>query len=374
MKKLVFLGTIFSVCFMSALSTVYADGPIIRSGNDVTVPSGQVIEGDFYGMGESITLSGEAERDVYALGGTITINAGVKEDLTVGGGAVHIHGVVGDDVRVFGGEVIVAEPIADDLVVIGGKVTVLSTASVGGDIIFYGGELVVDGPVEGTVYGMGDTVRIDSYVGGSIDIRAASGVILGDRAEVAGSITYTSGSELTRAPNAVVMGAITREKEVLRGESTPEYTFLLINLLVIAFSGLSLFFVLRSRTEKLVRVVMDGYGRFGLIGLGMFLALPLVAMILLVSGIGSIVGMTLLLLYCGLLFTSFMLVPILFGFLFQKITRLGQTITVFTVLLGACVTLLVLLIPVLGFFIVFLAFLMGIGVFCNELYHFFRRA
>ncbi len=374
MKKRAIFGIFLIAPLVCGVAIVHADGPIIRSGSDVTVESGQVIEGDFYGMGESITLSGEAERDVYALGGTITINAPVREDLTVGGGAIHVHGTVGDDVRVLGGEIIIAEPIADDLVVLGGKVTILSTASVGGDVIFFGGELMVDGPVEGAVYGMGDSVRIDAYVGGSVDVRAGSGITLGDRAQVAGNITYTSTTELTRAQNAVVMGTVTRGEEQAPEETSSQYKFLIINLLIFAFSGLSLFFVLRSRTEKLLGVLLEGYGRFGLIGLGMFLALPLVALILLVSGIGSIVGMTLFLGYFALLFTAFMLVPILFGLLFQKAIRLGKSITVFTVLLGACVTLLILLIPVLGFFVVFLAFLMGIGVFCNELYHFFRRS
>lgn len=373
MKIVAILGSIVLGFCIGLPSPVLAEGPIIRSGNEVTVESSQVIEGDFYGMGESITLSGMAERDVYALGGTVTINAPVNEDLTVGGVAVHLHGTIGDDVRVLGGEVIVAEPITDDLVVVGGRVTVLSTAKVGGDVIFFGGELILDGPVEGTIYGIGEAFRINAYVGGNVDIQGDSTLTLGDRAQIAGNITYTSATELMRAPNAVVMGTVSRaEKRPI--EEIPLHRLLIINLMVIAFSGLSLFFVLRTRTEKLLRVFGDGYGRFGLTGLGMFLALPLVAIILLVSGIGSVVGIALMLGYGALLLIACMFVPILFGFVFQKIFKLGQSITVFTVLLGACIVLGVCFVPVIGPFLIFVVFLMGIGMFCNELYYFFRRS
>jgi hypothetical protein len=358
---------------VAMLDLALAEGPIIRSGNEVTVETSQVIEGDFYGMGQSITLSGMAERDVYALGSTITINAPVNEDLTVAGVAVHLHGTIGDDVRVLGGEVVIAEAITDDLVVLGGRVTVLSTAKVGGDVIFFGGELILDGPVEGTVYGRGESFRIDAYVGGNVDIQGDSTITLGDRAQVAGNITYTSGIELMRAPNAVVMGTVSRGED-RPIEEVPLHRFLIINLMVIAFSGLSLFFVLRTRTEKLVHVFMEGYGRFGLTGLGMFLALPIVGTILLISGIGSIVGMAVILGYVALLLSACMFIPILFGVVFQKVFKLGQTITVFTVLLGACIVLGVCFIPVVGPLLVFVVFLMGVGMFCNELYHFFRRS
>jgi hypothetical protein len=351
---------------------VAAEGPVIRSGDSVSVESNQVLEGDFYALGQSITLSGAAEKDVYAAGMAVTVNAPVTEDLVVAGGDIEVHGAIGDDVRIMGGEVIIADPVADDVVVLGGVVRILSTASVGGDLIFFGGEVVIDGPVEGTVYGTADSIRIDSYVGGDVSVRVGTGLTLGDRTEIAGNVTYKSATDLTRAQGAVVTGTITRDGSLFETEESDPVRPLVLNLLVLIFSGLTIFFILRTRTAKFMTILEEGYGRLGLIGLGMFLAIPIVSIILMASVIGFIVGFVLFLGYGALLLISFMCLPVLFGVVFQRLIRLGSTVTVFTVILGVFVMVALAFVPVLGFFTLFLGFLMILGALYSELYRFFK--
>ncbi len=351
---------------------VSAEGPVIRSGDSVSVEANQVLEGDFYALGQSITLSGAAERDVYAAGMAVTVNAPVAEDLVVAGGDIEVHGAIGDDIRIMGGEVIIADPVADDVVVLGGVVRILSTASVGGDLIFFGGEVVIDGPVEGTVYGTADTVRIDAYVGGDVSVRVGTGLTLGDRTEIAGNVAYKSATDLSRAQGAVVTGTITRDGSLFEETESDPVRPLVLNLLVLIFSGLTIFFILRSRTTKLMTIIEEGYGRLGLIGLGMFLAIPIVSVILMASVIGFIVGFVLMLAYIALILVSFMCLPILFGIIFQRIVRLGSAITVFTVILGVFAMIALVFIPVLGSFSIFVGFLMILGALYSELYRFFK--
>ncbi len=350
-----------------------AEGPVIRSGETVGVEANQVLEGDFYGLGQTITISGEATRDVYALGGAVTLNAPVQEDLVIIGGVVQVHGEVKDDIRIIGGEVVIADPVADDVVIVGGTVHILSTASIGGDLIFFGGEVRIDGPVKGAVYGTGNSVRIDSLVEGGVSVRAAESFTLGDNAEVLGTINYKSDTELVRAQGAVVTGTITHDS-LFPKEETQSFEPLILNILILAFSSLTIFFLAKSRIDPLIAKIFVGYGRLGLIGLGMLVALPIIAVILMASVIGFIVGSALLLSYIVLVAISFMCLPIIIGALVQRLSRLGESVTIFTVIIGVFVTLFIPFLPVIGGFILFLGLVVTIGALCNELYRFFKTS
>ncbi len=364
------LGTLLSV---SVPSFVHAEGPVIRSGETVGVEANQVLEGDFYGLGQTITISGEATRDVYALGGAVTLNAPVQEDLVIVGGVVQVHGEVKDDIRVIGGEVVIAEPVTDDVVILGGTVHILSTASIGGDLIFFGGEIRIDGPVKGAVYGTGNTVRIDALVEGDVTVRASESVTLGDNAEIAGTINYTSDAELVRAQGAVVTGAITRDSLFLK-EDVQSFEPLILNILILVFSSLTVFFLAKSRINPIITMIFTGYGRLGLIGLGMLVSLPIIAVILMASVIGLIVGLALLLSYVVLVAFSFMCLPIIIGALVQRLTRLGDSVTIFTVIIGVFVTLFIPFVPIVGGFLLFLGLVVTIGALCSELYRFFKTS
>lgn len=99
MKKSLAISLFVLVC----LPVFVEAGPIIRSGESVSIDADQVLKGDFYAGGASVSISGRAENDVYLAGGTVTVNAPVAEDLVVLGGVVQVHGEVTDDIRVAGG-------------------------------------------------------------------------------------------------------------------------------------------------------------------------------------------------------------------------------------------------------------------------------
>lgn len=56
------LGTLIFVPF-SAFA-----GPIIRTGESVSIDATQSLKGDFYGFGSSVILSGDSENDAYIAG------------------------------------------------------------------------------------------------------------------------------------------------------------------------------------------------------------------------------------------------------------------------------------------------------------------
>ncbi len=351
----------------------HAAGPVIRSGETVTVEANQVLDDDFYGLGQTVTISGSAEGDVYVAGGAVTINAPVSADLVIVGGVAQVHGDVEDDVRIIGGEVVLANPIKDDVVVIGGTVHILSTATIGGDLIFFGGDVRVDGKVEGSVYGRAERVRIDSHIGDDVTVSAGESFTLGDSTEIVGAVSYKSRNEMVRGQNAVVNGPITRETLVPQNKMSEPET-LALNVLILIFSSLTIYFIARGRTERLIAEAWNSYGKAGFIGLGMILAIPIVAVILMASMIGSVVGIALIFLYLFFLLITYMALPLFIGSFFERLFWKGKNFSLVTVAIGILITALLPFIPIIGGLVILLAAVIVFGTLCLELYRVFRTS
>jgi cytoskeletal protein CcmA (bactofilin family) len=347
MKQYILYGVLLG---FAVLPHAVSASPIVRSGDTVTVSAEQVLESDFYGFGNTVSLSGEAQEDVYVVGGSVTVNAPVAKDLTVIGFGVRVHGEVADDLRIIGGEVELAQPIKGDVVVLGGSLTILSTASVEGDVIFLAGSAVIDGSVKGSILGTADTIRIDAPVGGTVDVRAISELSLGDRAEIAGDVHYTSVSELVRAQEATIGGDV---KKIATPAPVSDTFFrdLVLQILVMLFAALMAFLMLRPVITRVVDGAAFSYGTHALVGVGVFIALPFVSMLLMASVLGLVVGISLMCAYVLLIISSWVLTGIVLGSKIQEIVFQKEGVTILTVVLGTVLFNLVMAIPFIGFFI-----------------------
>jgi cytoskeletal protein CcmA (bactofilin family) len=368
MKKPMLQLVVIMVMLVPALA--YA-GPIIRTGESISIDSSQSLEGDFYGFSPAITISGAAEDDVYLLGGTVTINAPIAGDLTIVGGAIQIHGDVGDDLRILGGDVTIADEVKGDVVMLAGMLTILSTANIGGDVIFMGGELAVEGPVAGGIHGTADRIRINSKVAGDLSISAETLITLGNKANVLGDITYKSRSDIMRGQDAQVAGEI-RKSEFASEVGSSFLRPYLLGTMILVFASLFLFFLGRGRLQYVVESGAKTPGFSGLIGLGAFLVIPFVGGVLMVSVVGSLLGLLLFTLYGGLILFSFIATGAMVGYHIQKMLTKNTSITLGTVFFGTMLFSAFGLIPYIGGLLIFAAFLVMFGGTSTLVYRFLR--
>lgn len=346
-------------------SFVFA-GPILRSGDTVSVEANQVLEGDFYGFGSAVKISGPAEGDVYVGGGSITLNAPVQQDVTAVGGVVQLHGTVGDDVRIIGGEVVIAESVAGDVVVLGGTVNILSTATIEGDLLFYGNKLTIGGSVNGSVTGKAEEVRINTTVSGDVRITAARTLTLGEQAEILGNLEYTSAADLARAQGAVVVGDIQKREPKAERELTA-YS-IVVPVLILLFAALTGFLLFKRHLEPIVKDTVVSYGMYGIIGLAAFFAIPFVSFILIASVLGMIVGFFLLFTYFLLLIGALVLAGIMIGSLVMRIFTKRVQVTIATVMLGTALLVILPFIPFAGPLALFAMVVISLGALLYLIY------
>ncbi|MBX2866652.1 hypothetical protein KTR10_01700 [Candidatus Kaiserbacteria bacterium] len=356
-----------AVCAMIATPFFASAGPVLRSGETVSVDAGQMIDGDFYGAGGTVTLSGDVLGDALVAGGSVTINAPVDSDVAIAGGTVNIHAPIADDLRVAGGEVKLGSVIQGDVVVFGGVLHVLSTAEIHGDILFFGGDLILEGNTDGSVFSMAENIRVNAFVGGDLDLRASRKVTLGDKADIQGDISYASRHEIVRSQNAVVVGDVVREEF-----SAPEgghVEAVVISLLIMVFAALVALLVFRRFLSDTVNTIGDAYGKQGLIGLGVLVLTPVVAFILMASVLGMYIGIFLLIVYAAFLIASWILAGIVLGSYLMRFYTKRLEVSARTVILGIVVFELIALIPVLGPLFVLVFTLIVLGNIATRTYH-----
>lgn len=368
MQKIIILSLcvfVFSPIFVSA-------GPVIRSGEYVSIDVEQTIEGDFYGLGSTLTLSGTAKEDVYAGGGKVTVNGEVHKDLSIVGGTAHVHGAIGDDLRIVGGDVTIASTVAGDVFVFGGSLTVLSTAQVMGDVIFYGKTLLIEGPVSGTVHGSSDSLRIDTRIDGDVEYTTTRTLVLGDQAHIGGNLTYTGVDEVVRAQGAMIEGEI-QKREPSNAPTSPFFHPLIVVCMILLFSTLTWYFIARSMFESLVTKSQSRFGFYGLIGLGAFIVVPIISVVLMVSVVGGVVGVLLFSGYIALLIASYVFGAIMLGGYIQRFVFGRKTVTILAPITGSVAYTIILLSPTFGTFIIFTLFIVSLGVISHALHHIIRQ-
>jgi hypothetical protein len=368
-RTLILLG----FCVVVSVPAFVFAGPIVRSGDVVSVDANQILEGDFYGLGGSVTISGSSSHDVYVAGGSVTINGDVEGDLTILGGVVQVHGEVKDDVRIIGGEVLLAKPVGGDVVSLAGNLKILSTASVAGDVLFIGNEVLLEGDVLGSVHGTSENTRINAKVGGDVSVRAAQRFTLGDKADISGNVSYKSVTDIERAQNAVVGGTVRKDGFISEPSNTQSAQLIVMRILILLFATLSLFLIARPALERLTTETTMHYGKQGLIGLGVFVVTPVIALLLMTSVLGILIGFMLFFGYLLLLMLSWVVSCIMLGaFIHRSMKRKGDSVNLISVVVGTFTFGLLPLVPLIGIISLLALSLIVLGGLALSFYKQFR--
>jgi cytoskeletal protein CcmA (bactofilin family) len=349
-----------ALCVFLCIPFVIHAGPITRSGEEITVDGGQVLESDFYAFGKSVIISGSAKDDVSVIGFSVLVHGGVKSDLTILAGSAQVLGDIGDDLRVIAGEVIVSGYVQGDVVVTGGTLKLLSTAIVDGDVLFMGGELQIDGIVKGSIYGTSDTARIDADVQGDVTYEAARSLTLGDSARIGGSVTYSSAQDIVRAQNAQVEGKV-HAKSMTTSVSESGWSDILFEIVSIVFTALVGYMLFRRHIEDMLIDIRTHVGVSGGIGLLAVIVAPFLIALFGVSGIGIPIALMVLLLYCFLLIAGVIIASCFIGYVCAKIVYNRYVQNPLTVSMGAIILFLILNIPKVGLFVFLALHVIGVG-------------
>jgi cytoskeletal protein CcmA (bactofilin family) len=339
---------------------------VVRTGEAISIADDQRVEGNFYTLGSTVSLSGTVAGDVVAAAGTVSINAPVEHDVLVLGGTVGVNATVTEDVRIIGGDVTIADHVAGSVFVVGGRVSILSTATIDGDVLLVAGEVVIEGTIKGDVLGVAERVRVDGSIG-ELDMKVA-GLTLGDRAVVSGDVLYTSQADIVRAPGAQVTGTITKNDVVATESTSSPYRGAAMAFLVSLFASLSLYLVAKRPLSLYARQATDNIAREGFIGFGLLAAVPVAIFILMVSVLGLFLGLSLLAIFLMTIVLALPLMNVIVGTLIGRTFQNTHEVNTLLITLGALAVQMMLFVPVIGPILLFILFLVTIGGVATGIY------
>lgn len=320
---------------------------VVRSGERVSVAEDQQIDGNFYTAGTAVNHSGVVSGDLLAIAATLTMNGSVEDDAFIVAPAVDVHGTVGGDLRVIGGTVIIAEPVLGDVFIIGQSVEILSTASIAGDVVIFAGDVEINGTIEGNVLGQVDTLRIDSQITGSVDV-TVNDFTIGDRANIVGTVEYTSQNQLVRAQNATLAGEVLRNDPVFEPAQVGIDSFV-VPLLIILFSVALWYLLARRMLNRVVMRALSPSVRPIITGVVVLLLAPFAISMLLVSVLGLFAGAALLFAYLLFLILSVVAAAAVVGHLVLSTLKKGvNQVTLLTLAIGSALFSICFVVPVVG--------------------------
>lgn len=363
---LFFMKKLSLLLLLLILIPFQAQAAEFRSGDTVTLQRNETLDTNAYLAGGTVQIDGTVNGDLLTAGGTVHITGNIIEDATIAGGTIVLNGTMGDDVRIAGGNVVIQGDILGELLAVGGAITLSSTASTTGQVTLAGGEITLDGSINAPIRVYGDKVIIRGRVNDSVDIQATE-VTVASSAVLVGKLTYSSPREATIEPGSSVQGGITYHQTEQKKDKSNWASFTgfawLYSWLTALLLGAIIFALLPLLTAQVIRYSGRHAGIAGLVGLAGLILVPIIAILLMVTILGIPLGILLILLYIFGIIIGNVLGGIFLGSWIWKVVKKLPDFPVswIIVLVGITLTSLLTFIPLIGWLLQFVVFLIGFG-------------
>lgn len=375
---------VIAVCVTTlALVPLTVGAATIDVGQSVNRLKGETISGNFYSAGGTVSIVSDVTGDIVVAGGKIFIAGNVGRDVLVAGGTVNILGHVAGNVRVAGGDVTVSGPVDGDILSGAGTLHIVSGSVVKGDLIAGGGQLIIDGQVDGKTHLAGGDVNVQGILNGPATVIAKQKLNFGPQSSIGSKLIYSAPEELANLKGDVEFRKLDStwpKKDGVKDEKMNGFSkdsvaksilaflglwWLIKTVSMIVFALLLVFFV-RSYSRM---VTHAGYERFGenlLWGLATFFFIPILAIAGFITVIGIMPAVALSISYILLLICAAAYAGILAGYvLYRKVMRKNaDDVSVLRwdmVVIGVAVLQILKLIPIVGWLVVAIFFLVALG-------------
>jgi cytoskeletal protein CcmA (bactofilin family) len=348
-SKHILKGLIVSllVILLITFTSVFVLAFNVRSGDIVTVTSGEVIDGDLYVAGKTIIIDSTINGDLIAAGQTIMVNGTVNGSIIAAAQTVNINGEVTHAVRVIGETLNIGGTIGRDLLAAVGNFSTTSTAEIGGDLLLGAG-----------------IARIDGLIKGDINSGVKS-LTIASTASIQGKLNYISGKEANIQSGAQIKGTINHKLPEVKEKQVAGIGlwWIVIGFLMTLVLGIIIVLLAPRRVKAVTESIRThpwaslGWGAVILV------ATPIVALIVCITIIGLPLGLIALVFYAITIYVTQIFVGLLIGQLiigaFRKIET--RAALVGALALGLAILRLLRLIPFVGFFFGLATVLFGLG-------------
>lgn len=362
MKIKVLAGALLAVAVPLLALIPVAGAQTFRSDQSVNISSDDVIDGSAYLAGSSIDVSGKVNGDLYCAGQNVTISGEVTGDVLCVGQTLTISGTVGGNVRIAGQTMAIGGTIGKGASIAGQTITLHKDGQIGQDATIVGQNTNIDGQVGRDLVLSSVTSNINSAIGRNVTadietLNLAKGTVIG------GTLNYTAPQKLTSSEGSTVAGKVTyieTKEEAKEAKSAFNPLAAIIWSLMLLVSALILVLVIPRLLHNATQPTVESASKALLTILVGFVAgivMPVAILLLMLTVLGipfaivTLVAWTLIVILSGA-FAAYYL---------GRVVWRTQSNAILTMLVGALIIVIGLMLPIINVLIWLIAVWYGTG-------------
>jgi len=350
-----------------------------RTGNNIYVAKDDVISGNFYAVGQNITIDGSIGGDLIVAGQTVNVNGSVAGDVIAVGQNITVNGPVGGNIRAAGNSLTVNGSVARNVSALGADVILGPESHVGWDVYLAGRTVETRGIIDDSLNGYASQALIAGKVGKSVNLNLArnnnSSLTVAGTAVINGDLTYSSRNAAAISGSASVAGKTTHDLPAI--STTNQALAWLWREMFAIFAalmvGLVLIFGLPNLTRGILKKLEKAPTKMLLPGLIIMLILPPISLILAFTVIGLPLALILMALWLIASYAARIIAALWLGrLILSQISRRERPLA-WSLILGVIVLWLLGAIPLVGWIISLLAAWLGLGAIWTYAYGEYRN-
>lgn len=351
---------------------------------DDTVIISENINEDVYSAGRKVLTNNRIGGDLIVAGQTLDILSPVEGDLVAAGQMLDVVGEIGDDIRIAGQKITIGASVGDSVTAFGQDIIVKKGSQIKGDFWAFGETVVINEKIGGNVLIEADQVILNAIIEGNASIKAAKGIQMGEKGQIDGDLKLSAvknveadkvGGDIKFTPFAVkAIGDLKNiDKDIVKVIVGFIAGIVFLKFLgMIAIAAL-IIWMLKNYILNFVKTGKKDWLQNAGIGFAVLILAPVLAVLLLVSFIGAPFGGLVILAYISAMIVTKLVVGFFVGHLILPVnarSSFARMLGSFT--LGLLVFMILTLVPVLGWIVQFIIFLIALGGICRLELDFFK--
>ncbi|MFA7088255.1 MAG: hypothetical protein WC146_02865 [Patescibacteria group bacterium] len=367
MKNKIFKTLVILALFLT--SAIAAKATDTKASDSVYVAKDEIISGNFYAVGQTITVDGVIGGDLIAAAQTINVNGRIDGDIIAAGQDITINGEVGGNIRIAGSSLVINGSVVRNVNAFGANIILGSESSVGWDVYLAGANAELRGVINGGLSGNIGQSLITGTIGKNVNLKLPSGntsqkLIITNEAVINGNLSYKSKNDAQISEKATIAGEIQKTEN-----KQPQKNWFLVWLWSKIFSifsalvvGLVLIFLGKTITPKILKKIEERPTKLLIPGLIFMFVVPPAAIVLAFTLIGIPLAIIIGLLWVVSLYIAKILTAILVGeLLITKVFKKKISSLMWPLALGVSLCWLFFSIPFIGWVFGLIATWLGLG-------------
>ena len=371
-RKYLRRGTALALMFASlgllASIATPASAAEFRKNDTVTVAKDETIKSDFYAMGDRIRIEGTVDGDFLGFGQNVEVSGHVTGDVLCFCQTLRVTGQVDGNLRAGSNNIVITGSIDKSATTFTELITLDPTGKIGHNLTSFTKSLTLDGSLGRDLLVMFGNATINGSIGGSMNARGES-LTINSGASIGGPAKFEGDKPADVSTTAKLASPIEYKKlehKTHGARGSGYYIWTVIWTAAYVLFGLVLLSLLPGFSREASQNVENVGASFGL-GVLVFFAVPIAAVIACFTVVGLFVGLTTVLLWYASLYFAQIIVGATVG---QWI--LGRAVDTWGLIgrmvVGICILRVGMAVPYLGAWFKFGVIIWGVGALSLAIY------